>query len=81
MVIEVIDVIEAAAGIRFERQYKEARKTDINVSSFDISLACKVLFWSPRTPFQIGIEETLAGRFVDVRRVSDPVSTSGGCTK
>lgn len=58
-VVEVIDAIEAATGYRFERDYVAARKTDVEISSLDISRAREMLGWAPKTGFREGIEKTV----------------------
>ncbi|TPJ98289.1 NAD-dependent epimerase/dehydratase family protein [Mesorhizobium sp. B2-5-9] len=58
-VIEVINTIEGVTGYRFERDYLEARKTDVDISSLDISRARQILGWTPRTSFREGIEEAV----------------------
>lgn len=58
-VLEVVEAIEAATGHRFERKYIEARNTDVDVSSLDISRAREVLGWTPRTSFESGIRQTV----------------------
>jgi len=60
-VIEVIDAIEAATGHQFQREYIEARSTDVDVASLDIALAKEVLNWTPKTPFHDGIRMTVDG--------------------
>lgn len=56
---EVIRAIEEATGHRFEREHAPARKTDVDISSLDISRAREVLGWVPRTDFRDGVERTV----------------------
>jgi UDP-glucose 4-epimerase len=58
-ILEVIKTIEAVSGIVFAREYVEARKTDVDVSSLDIRQACERLHWRSRVPFRDGIARTL----------------------
>ena len=60
-VIEVIEAIERATGRQFKREYIEARSTDVDVASLDITLAKEVLNWMPKTLFQDGIRMTVDG--------------------
>lgn len=59
-ILDVIDAIEAVTGHPFVREYVDERNTDVNVSSLDIARARSVLHWSPRIPFEQGIEQTVA---------------------
>ena len=59
-VIEVLEAIEDAMGHRFQREYIDARTTDVDVASLDISQAKKKLNWMPTTEFQTGIRMTVA---------------------
>jgi UDP-glucose 4-epimerase len=61
-VIEVIEAIEAAVGQRFERDYVEARSTDVDIASLDIFRAKQELGWAPRTDFREGIARTVNDR-------------------
>jgi UDP-glucose 4-epimerase len=58
-VMEVVEAIEDATGHRFEREYVDTRKTDVDVASLDISMAMKLLNWSPKTSFGDGIRRTV----------------------
>jgi UDP-glucose 4-epimerase len=61
-VIEVIEAIESATHHRFTREYIEARETDVDVASLDITLAKEILNWAPKTKFQDGIRMTVDGK-------------------
>ena len=58
-VAEVVDTMELALGVHFDREYVDARSTDVSAAGLDISLAREVLAWSPATPFQQGIRRTV----------------------
>lgn len=58
-ILDVIETIEAVSGIVFAREYVEARKTDVDVSSLDIRLARERLDWRSQVPFRDGIARTL----------------------
>lgn len=58
-IVEVIETLEAVTGHRFERKYVASRKTDVDISSLDISRAHEVLNWVPGTDFRKGIENTV----------------------
>ncbi|MDN2566009.1 NAD-dependent epimerase/dehydratase family protein [Aquibium sp. A9E412] len=55
----VIAAIESATGHRFDREYVEARATDVPVACLDIAAARRHLGWAPRTPFDAGIARTV----------------------
>lgn len=59
-VLEVVDAIESVIGRTIAREYVEARNTDVQISSLDTMRARSMLGWHPRTPFQVGIERTVA---------------------
>lgn len=59
-VLEVVAAIESALGRPIEREYVEARSTDVDVSQLDITKAARVLGWKPRTSFQAGLDQTVA---------------------
>ncbi|WP_157014696.1 NAD-dependent epimerase/dehydratase family protein [Mesorhizobium xinjiangense] len=59
-VIDVIETIEDVTGHRFERNYVDARKTDVTISRLEIAQAVRVLGWMPRTTFREGIAEVSA---------------------
>jgi UDP-glucose 4-epimerase len=61
-VIDVVEAIEAAACQRFQREYVDARKTDVDIAWLDISSAGRVLGWVPRTEFREGIAKTISSR-------------------
>ncbi|WP_163266361.1 NAD-dependent epimerase/dehydratase family protein [Chelativorans alearense] len=60
-VIDVIETVEEVTGYRFERNYTNARRTDVDVSGLDIAQAREVLGWTPRTPFREGIGRAVLG--------------------
>ncbi len=57
---EVIEAVEATARYRFRREYLPARDTDVGVSQLDVSLAGRVLGWTPKTGFREAVETTVA---------------------
>ena len=59
-VIEVVEAIEAVAGITFDIERLPARPTDVPTIALDISRAQEVLGWSPQTEFTSGLERTLS---------------------
>ena len=60
-VLDVIGTIEATTNQTIKLHYSEARTTDVDVASLDISFAKKVLSWSPKTKFYDGIQLTVSG--------------------
>ena len=58
-VIEVLDAVETVANRKIEREFIGARKTDVAVSSLDISQARQLIGWRPRVSFNEGIRKTL----------------------
>ena len=59
-VLDVVAAVEVATGHVFAREYLDARGSDVEVSSLDISLARSVLGWSPHTEFEEGVKRTVA---------------------
>ena len=59
-VLDVVAAVEVATGHVFAREYVDARGSDVEVSSLDITLARSVLGWSPQTGFEKGVEQTVA---------------------
>lgn len=59
-VAEVIEAVEQAAGQKFAKEYVAARSTDVAAACLDIAKAREVLGWSPTTPFEAGVEMTVA---------------------
>lgn len=57
---QVIAAIEAKLGIKLAVRRTERRLIDVPVSVLAIERARNVLGWSPRTPFEVGIEQTVA---------------------
>jgi len=57
---EVIVAIEAKLGVKLVVRRTEGRLIDVPVSVLAIDRARDVLGWRPRTPFTVGIEQTLA---------------------
>lgn len=58
-VLDVINKLEAVAGITFSREYVPARKTDVDTNILSISRARSVLGWVPKTTFRKGLKRTL----------------------
>lgn len=58
-VLQVIDTMESVLGFSFSREYIRERKTDVDVNVLDNSRARKLLGWTPKTDFRIGLEQTL----------------------
>jgi len=57
---EVIVEIEAQLGVKLAVRRTEGRLIDVPVSVLATDRARDVLGWRPRTPFEVGIEQTLA---------------------
>ena len=57
---EVIAEIEAKLGVKVAVRRTQGRLIDVPVSLLAIDRARDVLGWRPRTPFEVGIEQTLA---------------------
>lgn len=60
-VLEVIDTMEEVLGTRFERDFVETRRTDVDVNVLDVTRARDLLGWQPETSFREGLERTLQG--------------------
>lgn len=58
-VVEVIEAVEDITNISLEREYVDARETDVDVSCLEIAQARADLDWIPTTPFRIGLEHAL----------------------
>jgi UDP-glucose 4-epimerase len=59
-ILEVIETIESVGGFTLQREWVDARRTDVEVSCLDIRLAYEHLGWRPKTAFLQGIECTMA---------------------
>jgi UDP-glucose 4-epimerase len=57
---QVIAEIEATLGVKLAVRRTKERALDVPVSVLAIEKACYVLGWKPRTPFEIGIKQTVA---------------------
>lgn len=57
--MEIIRAIEEMVGRKFELEHVKARKTDVNISSLDITAAGQILGWQPRSTFHDGIRRTV----------------------
>lgn len=57
---EIIAAIETQLGRQLEILWKPGRPIDVPVSVLSIERAKSVLGWSPKTPFQQGLEQTIA---------------------
>jgi len=58
-VIEVLDAIEAELGGGLLRRHAPDRSTDVDRNILDIARANDLLEWSPKVPFDTGIERTV----------------------
>ncbi|MBB6262633.1 UDP-glucose 4-epimerase [Paenochrobactrum gallinarii] len=58
-VIDVIRAVELATKHQFKQERIEARTTDVDVASLDITMAKEILNWTPKTKFQDGIRLTV----------------------
>lgn len=56
---QAIAEIEANLGIKLALRQTKGRLIDVSVSTLAIERACKVLGWRPRTPFNVGINQTI----------------------
>ncbi|MCO5159973.1 MAG: NAD-dependent epimerase/dehydratase family protein [Mesorhizobium sp.] len=65
---EVVEAIETAAGIRLEREYADARSTDVDVAFLDIRRAKEAMNWEPKTPFGEGMRQTVGRLLGQPRR-------------
>ncbi len=57
---EVVVEIEAKLGVKLAVRRTERRSIDVPVSVLAIDRARDILGWRPRTPFDVGIEQTVA---------------------
>jgi UDP-glucose 4-epimerase len=57
---EVIAALEAKLGRRIEINWKPGRAIDVPTSILSIDRAKTVLGWTPKTPFDRGLEQTIA---------------------
>jgi UDP-glucose 4-epimerase len=57
---EIIAALEAQLGRRIEINWKPGRPIDVPTSILAIDRARTVLGWAPKTPFEQGLEQTLA---------------------
>jgi UDP-glucose 4-epimerase len=57
---EIIAALEAKLGRRMEINWKPGRPIDVPTSILSIDRAKTVLGWTPKTPFEEGLEQTLA---------------------
>jgi UDP-glucose 4-epimerase len=57
---QVIAEIEANLGAKLAVRRTKGRLIDVPISVLAIERACNVLGWRPRTPFNVGIKQTIA---------------------
>jgi UDP-glucose 4-epimerase len=57
---EIIAALEAQLGRRIEINWKPGRPIDVPTSILSIERAGKLLGWAPKTPFEQGLEQTIA---------------------
>lgn len=55
---DLLKTIEAQIGCHLDVQYKPSRSFDIQTSILDNNLAKSELGWSPKTPFEAGLQKT-----------------------
>lgn len=58
--LEIVRVIEELLGVRLQINFQPARGFDVPANVLDISLAKRLLGWSPATSFVEGMQTTLA---------------------
>jgi UDP-glucose 4-epimerase len=56
---QVVAAIEAHLGSKLTVRRTKERLIDVPVSILAIERACKVLGWKPRTPFDVGVKQTV----------------------
>ncbi|MRG53978.1 NAD-dependent epimerase/dehydratase family protein [Phyllobacterium sp. SYP-B3895] len=56
---DVIEAVEKIVGEKMVRNYVQARPTDVEVASLDITIAKKILNWMPTTNFHDGVRKTV----------------------
>ena len=57
---DIVAAIEHAMGKRLRLEWKPARALDVPVSVVSVERAARVLRWVPTTPFESGLERTIA---------------------
>ncbi len=57
---DIVAAIEHAMGKRLRLEWKPARALDVPVSVVSVERAARVLHWVPATPFESGLERTIA---------------------
>jgi len=58
-ILDVMDALEHAMGIKIEKEYIDYRFTDTSVNILDISKSKEKLKWNPSTSFTDGISKTV----------------------
>jgi UDP-glucose 4-epimerase len=57
---EAVAAIEALLNVKAKVEWRQSRPVDVPASVLAIEQARKVLGWSPATPFEAGLQHTLA---------------------
>ena len=55
---QLVDVVEAIAGVRLERRYNLSAPKGVNGRNSDNALILKMLGWEPSVPLRVGMERT-----------------------
>jgi nucleoside-diphosphate-sugar epimerase len=55
---QLVDIVEAILGVRFQRRYNLAAPKGVNGRNSDNTLIQKLLSWQPSTPLRIGMHAT-----------------------
>ena len=55
---QLVDIVEAIAGIRLRRVYDSGAPKGVNGRSSDNTLISQQLGWAPSVPLQVGLERT-----------------------
>jgi len=57
---QLVDMVEAIAGIHLERKYDLSAPQGVNGRNSDNTLIQKYLGWEPSIPLKVGLEKTYA---------------------